>query len=32
MGPAKVDLLEAIAAHHSISAAGRAIRMRYLGT
>jgi molybdate transport system regulatory protein len=32
MGPGKADLLEAIACHHSISAAGRAMGMSYRRT
>ncbi len=32
MGPGKADLLEAIARHHSISAAGRAMGMSYRRT
>lgn len=32
MGPGKADLLDAIAAHHSISAAGRALGMSYRRT
>lgn len=32
MGPGKADLLEAIAQHHSISAAGRAMGMSYRRT
>lgn len=32
MGPGKADLLEAIAQHHSISAAGRALGMSYRRT
>jgi len=32
MGPGKADLLEAIAVHRSISAAGRALRMSYRRT
>ncbi|WP_086733579.1 winged helix-turn-helix domain-containing protein [Erythrobacter colymbi] len=32
MGPGKADLLEAIASHHSISAAGRALGMSYRRT